>query len=107
MREQDLHARQQDRRPVVEDRYTLDQWRGQEDRYQREDRDRNRPRDIESTRPLLQPLLALQPRQPIRRSEDTDQDRGERPGRSRLGSKRSFSREREEAEEPPPRSRRF
>ena len=63
VREPDMQARQQDRRPVVEDRYNSDQRRGREDRYQREDRDVTRPRDMESTRPLLQP------RPPIRRSE--------------------------------------
>ena len=103
-----MQARQQDRRPVVEDRYNSDQRRGREDRYQREDRDVTRPRDMESTRP------PLQPRPPIRRSEETagqtDQDRvEERQGRARLGSKRlrSYSREREEEEELPPRNRRF
>ena len=108
VREPYMQARQQDRRPVVEDRYNSDQRRGREDRYQREDRDVTRPRDMESTRPLLQP------RPPIRRSEETagqtDQDRvEERQGRARLGSKRlrSYSREREEEEELPPRNRRF
>ena len=108
IREPDMQARQQDRRPVVEDRYNSDQRRGREDRYQREDRDVTRPRDMESTRP------PLQPRPPIRRSEETagqtDQDRvEERQGRARLGSKRlrSYSREREEEEELPPRNRRF